>query len=188
MNVLKAARNLSVTRFCICLLLMAASYALITACTNKNKTPSGVLSREEYQSVMWDMIQADRFAAQFLLKDSASKDVKAETFKLYERIFQLHDITREEFVKSYKYYLKRPDITKVIFDSMAARSTRERDDLYKMKDSLAKKQDSINVEKAKVKQKKDTLIAPKLRLVRQKDSLAARKARLLKRRDTLPRK
>ncbi len=101
------------------------------ACTNKNSTPSNVLSREDMEKVLWDMIQADRFSTQFLLRDSAHKNVKLETFKLYEEVFQLHHITREEFVKSFKFYLSRPDITKVMFDSLGVRANRERDTLYK---------------------------------------------------------
>lgn len=103
----------------------------VIGCTNKNKIPSDVLPREEMEKVLWDMIQADRFSTQFLLKDSATKNVKLETFKMYEKVFQLHKISRDEFVRSYKYYLQRPDITKVMFDSLALRSNRQRDTLYK---------------------------------------------------------
>lgn len=106
---------------------------ILLSCTNKNKLPSDVLPREEMEKVLWDMIQADRFSTQFLLKDSATLNVKQETFKLYEQVFQLHKISREDFIKSYKYYLARPDITKVMFDSMSTRATRLRDTLYKAK-------------------------------------------------------
>jgi Domain of unknown function (DUF4296) len=86
--------------------------------------------------VMWDMIQADRFASQFLGKDSL-QHVKTETFKLYEEVFQLHKITKDEFVHSYKFYLSRPDINKVLFDSLSSWSNRQRADMYKT-DSLAR--------------------------------------------------
>jgi hypothetical protein len=56
------------------------------------------------ESLLWDMMLADRYSAQFLSKDSATKDVKLETMKLYEQVFQMHHITREAFVKNYKYY------------------------------------------------------------------------------------
>jgi hypothetical protein len=113
-----------------CLLIM-----LSMACSDKNKIPSDVLSREEMKKIMWDMIQADRFSAQFLERDT-SKNVKTETFKLYEQVFKLHKITREKFVHSYKFYLSRPDINKEMFDSLAAFANRQRVEVYKPVDSL----------------------------------------------------
>ncbi|MGN6418818.1 MAG: DUF4296 domain-containing protein, partial [Pseudobacter sp.] len=53
-----------------------------------------------------------------------------ETLKLYDQVFQVHKITREEFVKSYKFYLSRPDISKVMFDSIASRANRKREEQY----------------------------------------------------------
>jgi hypothetical protein len=104
---------------------------LFIACTNKDKIPSDVLPRDEMEKVMWDMIQADRFSSQFLERDSvAKKNLKTETFKLYEKVFQLHKITREEFVHSFKFYLDRPDINRVLFDSLSARANRRRTEVY----------------------------------------------------------
>ena len=113
----------------ICLLCILLVIGI--SCKDSTKIPSGILSKDKMESVLWDMMLADRYSAQFLLKDSATKDVKLETMKLYEQVFQLHNITREEFVKNYKYYLNRPDISKVIFDSLSARGTRNRDQIYK---------------------------------------------------------
>lgn len=107
----------------ICL-LMAVS------CTNTAKIPPDIIPKERMENILWDMILADRFSSQFLLKDSLTKDIKLETFKLYEQVFQLNNTTKVAFVKSYKYYLNRPDITRIIFDSLAARGNRKRDTLY----------------------------------------------------------
>lgn len=101
------------------------------ACINKNKIPSDVLPREEMEKVMWDMIQADRFSSQFMERDSTlRKNIKIENLKQYERVFQLHKVTREEFVHSFKFYLSRPDINRVLFDTMAARANRRRTEVY----------------------------------------------------------
>ena len=109
----------------ICLLFFSP------ACSKKDKIPADVLGKEKMENVLWDMIQADRFAAQFLLKDSAKRNIKEETLMLYEKVFQVHHISRDQFAKSYKYYLSRPDITKVIFDSLATRAQREKEEVYK---------------------------------------------------------
>lgn len=103
------------------------------ACTNRNSIPSDVMNQDKMESVMWDMIQADRFSSQFLERDSAAKkDIKTENLKLYERVFQLHKISRDEFIRSFNFYLSRPDLNKVIFDSMSARAERRRAELYKI--------------------------------------------------------
>lgn len=105
---------------------------LAVACTNRTKIPSDVMKQDKMEAVMWDMIQADRFSAQFLERDSAArKDIKTENLKLYERVFQLHKISRDEFIRSFNFYTSRPDLNKVIFDTMTARAERRRSELYK---------------------------------------------------------
>jgi hypothetical protein len=116
---------------------------VFVACTNKDKVPSDVLPKEKMGKVMFDMIQADRFSSQFLSKDS-SKDIRMETFKLYEEVFTLHKITREEFIHSYKFYLSRPDLNKVLFDSLTTWADRRRPEVQKL-DSIARKADSIRL-------------------------------------------
>ena len=110
-----------------CLLLIVG-----ISCKDSTKIPSDIFPKDKMEKIMWDMMLADRYSAQFLLKDSATKDVKLETMKLYEQVFQLHHITKQEFIKNYKYYLNRPDLSKVMFDSLSARGTRSRDQMYKI--------------------------------------------------------
>lgn len=105
---------------------------LAVACTNKDKIPADVLVQDKMEKVMWDMIAADRFSSQFLERDSAAKrNIKVENLKLYERVFQHHKISKEEFLRSFQFYLSRPDLNKVIFDTMSARSERRRAEMYK---------------------------------------------------------
>ena len=83
------------------------------------------------QVVLWDIIQAERFSAMFLLRDSSTKNIQLEKFKLYDQIFSLHKVSQEDFIKSYKYYLSRPDLAKEVFDSISAKADRQREDSYK---------------------------------------------------------
>lgn len=99
------------------------------ACTNQYKVPGDIIPKEKMEKVLWDMMLADRYASAYISKDS-SKNVTEENFKLYQQIFDIHDITRDEFVKSFKYYLQRPDITMVVLDSLAAHANRKREDVY----------------------------------------------------------
>jgi hypothetical protein len=80
--------------------------------------------------VMWDMAQADQYAALYLAKDSARIDRKAETMRLYAEVFRLHEVTPEEFRKSYRYYLDHPELNQLLFDSVITRGVRARSEIY----------------------------------------------------------
>ncbi len=113
--------RLAVISFCL---------LLLAACTNDGGVPRDIIGRDEMGKILWDVIQADQFSTIYLAKDSSKTNVKAETMKLYEEVFRLHHITREEFQKSYQYYLSHPDISKVMFDSLSARASKRRPEIY----------------------------------------------------------
>jgi len=100
------------------------------SCSDKNSVPRGILPKDKMEQVMWDMAQADQYAALYLMKDSARIDRKAETMRLYEEVFQLHQITPEQFRKSYHYYLHHPVLNQLMFDSVIARGVRARSEMY----------------------------------------------------------
>jgi len=100
-----------------------------TSCSDRNSVPSGILSREDMQNVLWDMIQADQFST-YLVKDSARVNLKMENLRLYDQVFQMHHISREAFSKSYQYYMARPDLTQTLFDSLQAMGNRLRSETY----------------------------------------------------------
>lgn len=176
-------------------IIMVTGFSLVAAfaaCSDKNRIPSDVLDRDEMQAVMWDMIQADRYAAMFFPSDSTrKKDIKNETLKLYDQVFQIHNITQEEFVKSYKFYLSRPDISKVIFDSISSQANRKREEDANQRMKEQQKKDSIQHaqmrDSATLKLKKDSMFnklkkdggivnmnKDSLDLVRRKDSVLNR--------------
>jgi len=99
-------------------------------CSDKNSVPSGILPRDKMEQVMWDMAQADQYAALYLTKDSPRIDRKAETLRLYAEVFRLHEVTPEEFRKSYHYYLDHPELNQLLFDSVIARGVRARSEMY----------------------------------------------------------
>src|SRR5215471_3548463 len=91
----------------------------ILSCARKVKQEK-ILPQNKMREVMWDMIRADQYVADFLLKDS-TKNKKDESVKLYGQVFQLHKITADEFKKSLAYYSSRPDLLRPIIDSLATR-------------------------------------------------------------------
>lgn len=115
------------------------------ACTNNSKVPKDVIPQEEMKRIMWDMVQADRFVSEFVDKPGDTIDNRADGFKVYEQVFKLHGISREDFLNSYKFYLGRPDLTRTMFDSISAQAERRKAEVYAnpKADSLRAKLDSL---------------------------------------------
>ncbi len=103
---------------------------ILCACTDNQKVPRGIIEKERMQAVMWDMLQADRYVNDFLPKEKDSLYNKTEVFKVYQNVFNIHGITKDEFLKSYKFYLNNPDISKIIFDSIGTQTEKKRSEGY----------------------------------------------------------
>ena len=100
------------------------------SCTNKSKVPVDVITKEKMELVLWDMIKADRFEVQYILRDSLLEQRETKRFETFELVFQLHDISSQEFIHSMKFYMSRPDITKVLLDTISARANRSKAELF----------------------------------------------------------
>ena len=80
------------------------------------------MPEEKMQAVLWSMISAGEFLNTYIMnKDSVDK--AAESSKIYGQVFQIHQITKEEFDKSYLYYREHPELMKVILDSLSKKQT-----------------------------------------------------------------
>jgi len=86
-------------------------------CIRDNKIPEGIIQQNEMRKIMWDFMRADAYVADFIMKDS-TRDRKAESTILYEKIFDIHSTTQEAFKKSLAFYQRRPDLLKAITDSL----------------------------------------------------------------------
>jgi hypothetical protein len=89
------------------------------SCSGKHETDN-ILPEGTMREVIWDMMRADQYVAAFLVKDS-THNKKAESIKLYEEVFHIHKITRDQFKTSFDYYSSRPDLLRPILDSLAKR-------------------------------------------------------------------
>ena len=77
------------------------------------------------QAVLWDVLRADAFAFQFIIKDTLKKP-EAEMAKMQQQIFAVHKTTRAVFYKSLDYYKQHPDIFQPMLDSMINLYTRDK--------------------------------------------------------------
>ncbi len=117
------------------LIVIISSIIIVISCSDKNNIPEGVLSSKKMQAVLTDILIADVLNNERILKDTSLK-LPAENASYFLRIFQLHNTTRNEFSRSYNFYLKRPDLLKVITDSVSADISRRNQNLTKGTDTL----------------------------------------------------
>jgi len=100
-------------RFFLFIILIISNFG----CVRDNKVPKDVIPQNQMRKIMWDLMRADAYVTDFIMKDSSS-DKKAESAKLYEKVFDIHFTTRETFKKSLAFYQSRPDLFKAISDSL----------------------------------------------------------------------
>jgi hypothetical protein len=89
----------------------------MAGCIGNNKIPKDVIPQNEMRKLMWDLMRADAYVADFVMKDSTCNQ-KEESAILYEKIFAIHSTTQEAFKKSLAFYESRPDLLKVVTDSL----------------------------------------------------------------------
>lgn len=106
------------------LLLICYSSLLFLACTKKEKIPEGVLPEEKMQALLWDVMRADQFLANFVLSRDTTLDKRRESINLYRRIFRAHDVSQKDFQQSMAYYSAQPGRLKTLMDSVSALSLR----------------------------------------------------------------
>ena len=106
------------------IILLLVGLALINSCGNKEKIPDGILKPQKMQAVLWDVIKADAFTAEFIKKDS-TKNATAENLKLQQQIFAIHKVSKADFYNSYDYYKTNTVVFKKIVDSMIAHAERK---------------------------------------------------------------
>lgn len=109
--------------------LLAGFCVLLAACSDKTSVPWGILPLDKMTPVMWDMVEADQYAA-MLVKDSAHVEPKLVRMQLYDQVLRSHAVSREKFEKSYNYYREHPEINQILYDSLAAQGNRYRNEAY----------------------------------------------------------
>ena len=103
-----------------CIVIIAAS-VLFYSC--KERVPSGIIKQNKMQEVLWDVLRADALSYQIANTDS-TKSVTDERAKLTKRIFLIHNISANQFDKSYSYYAQHPEVMRNMLDSLNSQKIR----------------------------------------------------------------
>lgn len=101
------------------------------SCGRKDKVPEGVLEPAKMEKVMTDLLMSESFAESYLLIDTSKKRDEWFTGEL-NKVLAIQDVTQDQVRKSLDFYKTRPDLFKVIIDSINARAQRNRDKVYDM--------------------------------------------------------
>jgi uncharacterized membrane-anchored protein YjiN (DUF445 family) len=102
-------------------------FLFLTSCILACSPGSGkkdIIAPEKMKSLLKDMVVAEEYANSKVQKDS-TLSVKDETIKLYTQVLELHQATRQKFLKSFDYYLSKPEIARAMFDSLSINIRKE---------------------------------------------------------------
>ena len=109
-------------KFFVCIILFTLSgYMACTPAAGKKKP----IAIDKMKLVMWDLMKAGEWHTFIIVKDSTLKN-KKEDIRLFEQVFALHSITKDQFYNSYKYYEAHPVEFKILIDSVDAFAIREK--------------------------------------------------------------
>jgi Domain of unknown function (DUF4296) len=127
--------------------LAFSCFLIILGCSNKKKLPAGIFPRDEMEDVIWDMMRTGQFLNNFVLYKDTSINVPQETKKWYDKVYQLHGITKAQFDKSYTYYRQHSELMKEVLDSISRRTNNVPPGQEKATppDTIPKRPDSIPV-------------------------------------------
>ena len=93
------------------------------ACKDDVKIPQGILPPDKMEAVLLDMIRADEIINRQTYTDSFAK-TPAGRITLYQDVFSAHKLNKDQFQKSLNFYQNRPDLLKIVLDSMQSETKR----------------------------------------------------------------
>ncbi len=102
------------------ILIVVGLFACKSKPINKNILPINTM-----KLVMWDILKADEWYTQTAIRDTLHKRLD-ENFQIYEQVYKIHHITKQQFYSSYKFYETHPDQFKTLIDSVIAVGDRDK--------------------------------------------------------------
>jgi hypothetical protein len=105
--------------------LIIGAMIIVASCKKKSALPEGILPREKMQEIIWDLTTAGEFLNAFVYSKDTSIYKPALNEAWYEKVYSLHQVTRENFLKSYTYYQTHPVLMREVLDTLAKRQIPE---------------------------------------------------------------
>ena len=123
--------------------------AIVAAgCSDNIEIPKDILSQSKMQGVMWDLIRADEFVSTYIWKNDSLINREEESVNLYKQIFQIHNITKDQFRNSLSFYRQHPKLLKIIVDSLNTKgnSQQNKNLVFPPGDTLSLNRNSLPVQ------------------------------------------
>jgi hypothetical protein len=89
----------------------------LLSCQQDRVVPKAILQPAKMEQVFLDMMRADEYANQQSIADTTALQKQSRT-NLYQKVLQIHKVTKDDFQMSLKYYQNNPDKLKIVLDSM----------------------------------------------------------------------
>ncbi len=106
--------------------------SFLISCTSADRyIQDDIIPVNDMKVIVWDIMQASEFAQVKYGKDSTL--IHHKSIGMFQQVFRLHTTDKESFYKSFQYYQEHPILNKILFDSVSAYATRQRQELYKKK-------------------------------------------------------
>ncbi|WP_119078578.1 DUF4296 domain-containing protein [Chitinophaga alhagiae] len=116
-------------------------FSVLLACGQADRTPKGVLPPEKMRDILLDMNYAEVYGRdQGVDTVHIADSVREQHIKrYYVQILQLHNVTKDEFLNSYRFYELHSDRLEEIYKQMQAIVQRRRE----VMDSIERKQSDL---------------------------------------------
>lgn len=87
------------------------------------RSQDDILLPGQMQDLLWEQMQINAYTVEYLSKDSSLNPEK-ENLILQEKIFQKYHTTKDQFYRSYNYYLEHSVQMREMLDSIGAKQAR----------------------------------------------------------------
>lgn len=102
---------------------------LAWACKD-DKLPANVLPPEKMEAVLIDVLLAESFSESYLVADTTIKLPQAYGKEL-DKVLAIQNISQKQLMESIDHYKAKPEVFKVIMDTVNTRIQREKDRIFK---------------------------------------------------------
>jgi hypothetical protein len=98
-------------------LYIFAFILILVSCSSSNSA----LPKEKMEKVMWDVAQSSEFLNGYVYYKYPEQNRAALNDAMLQKVFKIHNITKEQFMTTLDYYEKRPDELKAVVDTIISR-------------------------------------------------------------------
>lgn len=104
------------------------TFSFIKCTPEDRKIPKEILPLDTMKVVVWNLIEAGDYATSLKAKDSTIKSINT---MYMAQVLQLHHLDKKTFFNSFNFYEHNLYFNKILFDSINAYASRQRNEVYK---------------------------------------------------------